>query len=178
MSGVMSTDPLAWQTLTEAAAALGVSTRTLQRRIVAGELLSRKDERGRVEVQVAMDALPPEVAATHALQVHADAHQQQAVALAQQVDVLARVVEQHHAELQRVRADSRASIRAWQVAASVAVVVSVVLGAVTVRSGFVGTTPGQTMDTAVVATPTVRHRAGQVVVADEPWLGVPFAAAD
>ncbi len=178
MSRVMSIDPQAWQTLTDAAAALGVSTRTLQRRIVAGELPSRKDHRGRVEVQVPLADLPSEVAASHALQAHADAHEQQAAALVRQVSVLTQLVEQHHAELQQVRADNRQAVRAWQLAASVAVVAAVVLGAVSVRSGSAGVTPGQTMDTAVVSAPTARHRAGQVVVVDDGWSGVPFAYPD
>jgi phage protein D len=164
--------------LTDAAAALGVSTRTLQRRIAAGELPSRKDERGRVMVQVALDALPPEVAATHALQTHADAHQQQAVALAQQVAVLTRLAEQHHAELLQVRADNRLAIRAWQVAASVAVAASVILGAVSIRNGSDGVTSRQPDDMAVVPAPAVLQRVRQVSVVDDAWKGVPFAMPD
>jgi hypothetical protein len=174
----MSSPTLPWQTLTDAAAALGVSTRTLQRRIAAGELPSRKDERGRVVVQVALDALPPEVAATHALQTHADAHQQQAVALAQQVAVLTRLAEQHHAELQRVRDDNRLAIRAWQVAASVAVAASVILGAVSIRNGSDGVTSRQPDDMAVVPAPAVLQRVRQVSVVDDAWKGVPFAMPD
>ena len=178
MSWAMSIDPQVWQPLNDAAAALGVSTRTLQRRIVGGELPSRKDHRGRVEVQVQLTDLTSDAAASHALQIHADAHQQQAAALASQVSVLTRLVEQNHAELQQVRADNRMAIRAWQLAASVAVMAAVVLGAVSFRNELGGVTFGQTHDTVVMAAPDVTQRGRQSVVVDDAWLGVPFAAPD
>jgi len=172
----MSINPQAWQLLTDAAVALGVSTRTLQRRIVAGELPSRKDHRGRLEVQIPLSNLSSVSMASHALQAHAEAHQQQAAALARQVADLSRMIEQNHDEMQRVRADNRQAVRAWQMAASVAVVAAVILGAVSVRNGFAGATSGQTADAAVIAAPAAQTRGGQVVVVDDGWQGVPFAA--
>jgi len=165
----MADSPLPWQLLSDAAAALGVSIRTLQRRIVAGELPSRKDRRGRLEVQVPVQALPPEVAATHALQTQAAAHEQQALALAQQVEFMRSMVDD-------IRADARLQVRAWQLAASVAVVVAVVVGVFSIRNDSAGMTSRQTHDTVDAAAPDVLERGGQVVVVDDPWPGVPFAA--
>lgn len=175
-----------WQLLTDAAANLGVSTRTLQRRIVAGELPSRKDGRGRVEVQVPVDSLPPEVAATHALQTHANAHQQHAAALAQQVAAMTAAMESSHAHHRAVvddmrsmvadiRADSRRQIRAWQLAASVAVAAVVALASVLFRNGSAGVTSRQERDTLVAAAPAVLQRGGQVGAVDAAWQGIPFA---
>lgn len=176
----MADSPLPWQLLTDAAAALGVSIRTLQRRIVAGELPSRKDRRGRLEVQIPVQALPPEVAATHALQTQAAAHEQHAVALAQQVAVMTTMIESmrasHREAVQDIRADARLQVRAWQLAASVAVVAAVVLGVVSIRNESTGVTSGHSHDTAVVPVPDVLARGGQVVVVDDGWQGVPFAA--
>ena len=176
----MSDSPLPWRLMTDAAAHLGVSIRTLQRRIVAGELPSRKDHRGRVEVQIPVEALPPEVAATHALQTQAAAHEQHAVALAQQVAVMTAMMEasqaHHRAMVEDIRADARLQVRAWQIAASVAVVAAVVLGAVSISSDSAGVTSGQTRDMVDAAIPAARHRAGQVVVVDDGWQGVPFVA--
>jgi len=173
--------------LTDAAAHLGVSIRTLQRRIVAGELPSRKDGRGRVEVQIPVDALPPEVAATHALQTHAAAHEQTAIALAQQVEAMTAMMESmqtnHRADVQDIRADARLQVadarlqvRAWQLAASVAVVAAVVLGVVSIRNESVGVTSRQSDDILSAITPTALERGGQVVVVEDGWQGVPFAA--
>lgn len=182
MSWAMSNPPMPWQLMTDAAAHLGVSIRTLQRRIVAGELPSRKDHRGRVEVQLPMEALPPEVAATHALQTQAAAHEHHAVALAQQVEAMTVLMESsqahHRAMVEDIRADARLQVRTWQVAASVAVVAAVVLGAVSIRNGSAGVTFGQTRDTIVMAAPDVTQRGRQSVVVDDAWLGVPFAYPD
>ena len=163
----MSSEPLAWQLMADAAAALGVSIRTLQRRIVAGELTSRKDQRGRVEVQVSVADLPDKVAVVHAMQNHAAAHKQQASALAEQVEFMRSMVD-------GIRADARSQVRAWQLVAAVAVVAAVVFGAVSVRNSFVGVTHGQMTATAVVPVPDVLERGGQAVVVDDDWQGVPF----
>jgi len=167
----MADSPLPWLLLTDAAAHLGLSIRTLQRRIVAGGLPSRKDGRGRVEVQIPVDALPPEVAATHALQTHAAAHEQTAIALTAIVESMRA---SHREAVQDIRADARLQVRSWQLVASVAVVAAVVLGVVSIRNESAGVTSGQSSDIRYATTPNALERGGQVVVVDDDWQGVPF----
>lgn len=165
--------------LHDAAQALQVSVRTLQRRITDGTVEARR-ERGRVMVRVPITALPVEVAAAHALQSHADAHEQQSTALAQQVAILAQVVAQQTDQLAFLRGidgEKRATIRGWRIAAAALFAVGVTLGAIGafgIANGSGGMTTRQTDDTPL----RVQARAGQVVVSDaspaDAWPGVPF----
>lgn len=55
-----SQQPVRFSTVAEAATALGVSVRTVQRRIAAGDLQADRDEAGRVRVRLEPDGPPPE----------------------------------------------------------------------------------------------------------------------
>jgi hypothetical protein len=172
----MTTPNKAWMPLHDAAQALRVSVRTLQRRITDGTVEARK-EQGRVMVCVPITALPVEVAAAQTLQTHADAHEQQSAALAQQVAALARVIDQQAQQVAFLREASTATVRGWRVAAVALFAVGATLGAVgavVIANGSAGVTTGQPDDTAL----QVQSRAGQVVVTDatpaDDWLGVPF----
>jgi len=73
-------------------------------------------------------------------------------------------------------ADARLQVRAWQLAASVAVVIAVVAGVFSIRNESAGVTSGQSSDIRYATTPSALQRGGQVVVVDDGWQGVPFAA--
>ncbi len=62
---------MAEMTIAEAAATLGVSPETIRRRVRRGELPSRKDERGRYLVDVAVGLPPPSAAASNDATLHA-----------------------------------------------------------------------------------------------------------
>jgi excisionase family DNA binding protein len=126
----------AWTTIDEAAARLGVSTRTLQRRIQSGALRSQRREDGRTLVEV--DACPTPVVAPELVErLERQAEDTNRVA------ALAAVTAEQTAlayrdRLQTVEAslqDARSSARSWRVLAVAALSVS--LSAVVV-AGYLG----------------------------------------
>ena len=74
-------DTLTWLTLSDAAAQLSVSTRTVERRIAAGALRSRYTETGRVMVGIEPTDRPPQAQAVAAVMATAEGSRQAALAL-------------------------------------------------------------------------------------------------
>ena len=74
-------DTLTWLTLSDAAAQLSVSTRTIERRIAAGALRSRYTETGRVMVGIEPTVRPATAQAVAAVMATAEGSRQAAIAL-------------------------------------------------------------------------------------------------
>ena len=107
----------------EAAARLNVSTRTVARRIAAGDLRTQRTPDGRVLVAIESRSMPVEAQAVAALQATADGSRQAALALADAVPALQRAYEAAQeaagravvaAEVRAVAAERNASW--WRVA--------------------------------------------------------------
>jgi excisionase family DNA binding protein len=82
-----------WLSTAEAATRLKVSTRTIARRIAAGELRTQRTPDGRVLVAVELHDQPVEVQAVAAVQATAEGSRQAALALADALPALQRAYE-------------------------------------------------------------------------------------
>jgi excisionase family DNA binding protein len=92
MADTTSTAPT-WLTTAEAAARLNVSTRTVARRIAAGELSTQRTPDGRVLVAVDARSMPAEAQALTAVQATAEGSRQAALALADALPAMQRAYE-------------------------------------------------------------------------------------
>jgi excisionase family DNA binding protein len=92
MADTTTTAPT-WLTMAEAAARLNLSTRTVARRIAAGQLRTQRTPDGRTLVAVDTADLPVEAQAVAAVQATAEGSRQAALALADALPALQRVYE-------------------------------------------------------------------------------------
>ena len=102
------TDTLTWLTLSDAAAQLSVSTRTIERRIAAGALRSRYTETGRVMVGIEPTDRPAQAQAVAAVMATAEGSRQAALALS---DALPALNAAHDAARSAVEARATAAER-------------------------------------------------------------------
>lgn len=89
----MADTTMTWLTMAEAAARLNLSTRTVARRIAAGQLRTQRTPDGRTLVAVEAADLPVEAQAVAAVQATAEGSRQAALALADALPALQRVYE-------------------------------------------------------------------------------------
>jgi excisionase family DNA binding protein len=126
-----------WLTLDQAAARLGCSTRTLQRRIVAGEMRSQKRDDGRTLVEVeAATACPTPVMASEVveqLQRQSEDTTRVAALAALASEQTALAFRERLTTVESALADARSSVGSWRILAGVAVSV---MAASTVAVGF------------------------------------------
>lgn len=129
--------PTEWLTLDAAATRLGVSTRTLQRRITAGDIRSQRRDDGRtlVEVEAATPCPTPvaDPAVVERLQRQADDTNRVAALAALASEQTALAFRDRLATVELALRDARSTARSWRVACAVAA--SVTLSAV-VAAGY------------------------------------------
>jgi excisionase family DNA binding protein len=151
----MSTPQLAWFTISDAAKALGISERTVQRRIESGEWESRKDGQGRRLVAVPQDAMPPESQAVSLIH-------EQSRAMVETSQALAVALKRAEANLEDLRAmvatEGARGRRAWTVAT---------------MSGMVAVLAIVALLVVVMRSPTSSHKTD--TVSEEWWGGAPWA---
>jgi hypothetical protein len=132
----MVSTPTEWLTLDAAATRLGVSTRTLQRRVTAGDIRSQRREDGRTLVEVDATPCPTPVAApaiVERLQQQADDTNRVAALAALASEQTALAFRDRLATVEQALSDARSTARSWRVACAVAA--SVTLSAV-VAAGY------------------------------------------
>lgn len=134
------TPPTEWLTLDQAAARIGCSTRTLQRRIANGEMPSQRREDGRTLVEVESPTacptavMPPEV--IERLQRQADDTNRVAALAACAAEQSALAFRERLATVESALADARSTARTWRTIAVVAA--SVTVSAIVVASFLAG----------------------------------------
>ncbi|MFN5975442.1 MAG: helix-turn-helix domain-containing protein [Planctomyces sp.] len=134
------TPPTEWLTLDQAAARLGCSSRTLQRRIANGEMPSQRRDDGRTLVEVeALTAcptavMPPEV--VERLQRQADDTNRVAALAALASEQTAVAYRDRLATVESALSDARSTARTWRMLAMAAA--SVTVSAVVVASFLAG----------------------------------------
>jgi excisionase family DNA binding protein len=150
----MSNPQLAWFTISDAAKALGISERTVQRRIESGEWESRKDGQGRRLVAVPQDAMPPESQAVSLIH-------EQSRAMVETSQALAVALKRAEANLEDLRAmvatEGARGRRAWTVAT---------------MSGMVAVLAIVALLVVVMRSPTSSHKTDTV---SDYWWGAPWA---
>jgi excisionase family DNA binding protein len=128
--------PTAWTTIDEAAARMGVSTRTLQRRIQSGALRSQRRDDGRTLVEV--EACPTPVVApelVERLERQAEDTNRVAALAAVSAEQTALAYRDRLQATEASLNDARSSARSWRVLAAAALCVSL---AAVVAAGYLG----------------------------------------
>lgn len=147
----MSSTPADWLTIDAAAARLGCSTRTLQRRIAAGEVRAQRREDGRTLVEVeAAPAGPAPVAAelVERLEKQAEDTNRIAALAALAAEQTSLAFRRQLDTVETALSDARATATSWRRAAAAAACVTVVAAvAVGYLVGEVATTARQASDT-------------------------------
>jgi excisionase family DNA binding protein len=145
----MTTTPAEWLTIDEAAARLGCSTRTLQRRVADGKVAAQRREDGRTLVEVKLPQATNTDAVVGQLQRQADDTNRIAALAAVASEQAALAFRDRLATVEVALSDARADGRRWRIAFSIAA--SVTLSAVVMAaflSGQAAATERQLSDTA------------------------------
>jgi excisionase family DNA binding protein len=131
----MTTTPAEWLTIDEAAARLGCSTRTLQRRVADGKVAAQRREDGRTLVEVKLPQATNTDAVVGQLQRQADDTNRIAALAAVASEQAALAFRDRLATVEVALSDARADGRRWRTAFAVAA--SVMLSAA-VTAAFLG----------------------------------------
>lgn len=110
------TDTLTWLTLSDAAAQLSVSTRTIERRIAAGALRSRYTETGRVMVGIEQTDRPAQAQAVAAVMATAEGSRQAAIALSDALPALHAAYEAARSAVEARATAAERNAAGWRVA--------------------------------------------------------------
>jgi hypothetical protein len=134
----MTTTPAEWLTLDQAAARIGCSTRTLQRRIADGKVAAQRRDDGRVLVEVKLPQAPPTPtdAVVEQLQRQADDTNRVAALAAVASEQAAIAFRDRLATVEVALSDARSEGRRWRIAFAVAA--SVTLSAAVVAAFLAG----------------------------------------
>ena len=127
----MQNPPTEWRTIDEAAALLGVSTRTLQRRVAAGAIRSQRRDDGRTLVEVEQPRQATmDTAVVEQLQRQSEDANRIAALAAVASEQTALAFRQRLATVELALSDARADGRRWRVAcaAAASVMVAAVVG--------------------------------------------------
>jgi hypothetical protein len=161
--------------LVEAAVLLGVSSKTVSRRIASGLLVATKDASGRVLVSVPEDALPTQDRAIAAVHAQADR-------MSDTVDTLGSALATLRETMEARVEEASVQVRTWRRMAWTASLLSVLL-AVALVSVLVA--PGQRTDKVserygekVEAVSIVSDGVSSPVEVADEWQGVPFMAPE
>jgi excisionase family DNA binding protein len=163
-----------WLTMAEAAARLNVSTRTVARRIAAGDLRTQRTSDGRVLVAVEVRDQPVEAQAIAAVQATAEGSRQAALALADALPALQRAYEAATQAAGQAVAAAEARANAAQQAASwwrVACLTACLPGVVAVVGlllGRAGTGHGADVLSAAPEPPVGSEVTAETAVEDAP----------
>lgn len=114
-----------WLTMAEAAARLNVSTRTVARRVAAGDLRTQRTADGRVLVAVEVADMAGEGRAVAAVAAQAEGNRQAALALGEALGALQRTYEAATVAAQGRAAAAERDARWWRVACLTACLPSV-----------------------------------------------------
>ena len=95
-----------WTTIADAASRLGISTKTVRRRVKAGELPSRKTDSGHVEVNVDIERTAGDNY-VDSLSMLAEQSERQLQAAGVAIEATRHLADAHKSELQRVRRGAR-----------------------------------------------------------------------
>lgn len=160
--------------LAEAASILGVSTKTVSRRISSGSLRATKDPSGRVLVSVPSEAMPSEERAIAAVHAQADR-------MSDTVDTLGSALATLRETMEARIVEASAQVQTWRRMAWTGCLLSVLL-AVALLAVLVA--PRQHQDKVseeygakAKAMSTVSDTEGDGSK-EEPWPGVPFVAPE
>jgi len=134
----MTTTPAEWLTIDQAAARIGCSTRTLQRRIADGKVAAQRRDDGRVLVEVKLPQAPPTPtdAVVEQLQRQADDTNRVAALAAVASEQAAIAFRDRLATVEVALSDARSEGRRWRIAFAVAA--SVTLSAAVVAAFLAG----------------------------------------
>jgi excisionase family DNA binding protein len=173
MADTTTTAPT-WLTMAEAAARLNVSTRTVARRIAAGDLRTQRTPDGRVLVAIEVHDQPVEAQAIAAVQATAEGSRQAALALADALPALQRAYEaatlaagQAVAAAEARAADAARNAAAWRVACLTACLPGVV-AVIGLLMGRAGTGHGADTRSATPEPPTGSMVAAETAAEDAP----------
>ena len=160
------TDTLTWLTLSDAAAQLSVSTRTIERRIAAGALRSRYTETGRVMVGIEPTDRPAQAQAVAAVMATAEGSRQAALALSDALPALHAAYEAARSAVEARATAAERNAAGWRVACLTVCASLVAVSGLAVWGITTGRQPSHTLPTT--ATPEL---GAQVVaeVAVEGW---------